>query len=393
MKKILIHSLTFPPDTISTGMIVSEIADGLNKELNNIEVLASSPQYNLKSAREFNQNDKNVSVGMFKGIKVNFIESHPRQFSNSSRFFQWLGFNFKAIRFIYKNRKEYKEILIFSYPPTMNLVCIFTSKILRINTIYSLWELYPEIAEKLDEQPNRILKFLFKILDNYSLKNVNKVVVNSEELKKYLIDKRSINENKIYTINHFSPFPKSNFEPNLELEKIFYAGNTGRPQNISAFINFFNKQFPQSWKLDLYGAGQEFEDLSKFSNENININDYLPREDLEEKVKDIPYALICLDYEITIEGFPGKTFDYLNMNKILLNFSNPNSAVSKLIDKYDLGFNIDLKKPEELESTLQQMKNLEKVNQILENVSHFQQNISNKKIVSSKYIDLICSSS
>ena len=393
MKKILIHSLTFPPDTISTGMIVSEIADGLNKELNNIEVLASSPQYNLKSAREFNQNDKNVSVGMFKGIKVNFIESHPRQFSNSSRFFQWLGFNFKAIRFIYKNRKEYKEILIFSYPPTMNLVCIFTSKILRINTIYSLWELYPEIAEKLDEQPNRILKFLFKILDNYSLKNVNKVVVNSEELKKYLIDKRSINENKIYTINHFSPFPKSNFEPNLELEKIFYAGNTGRPQNISAFINFFNKQFPQSWKLDLYGAGQEFEDLSKFSNENININDYLPREDLEEKVKDIPYALICLDYEITIEGFPGKTFDYLSMNKILLNFSNPNSAVSKLIDKYDLGFNIDLNNPEELESTLQQMKNLEKVNQILENVSHFQQNISNKKIVSSKYIDLICSSS
>ena len=393
MKKILIHSLTFPPDTISTGMIVSEIADGLNKELNNIEVLASSPQYNLKSAREFNQNDKNVSVGMFKGIKVNFIESHPRQFSNSSRFFQWLGFNFKAIRFIYKNRKEYKEILIFSYPPTMNLVCIFTSKILRINTIYSLWELYPEIAEKLDEQPNRILKFLFKILDNYSLKNVNKVVVNSEELKKYLIDKRSINENKIYTINHFSPFPKSNFEPNLELEKIFYAGNTGRPQNISAFINFFNKQFPQNWKLDLYGAGQEFEDLSKFSNENININDYLPRQDLEEKVKDIPYALICLDYEITIEGFPGKTFDYLNMNKILLNFSNPNSAVSKLIDKYDLGFNIDLNNPEELESTLQQMKNLEKVNQILENVSHFQQNISNKKIVSSKYIDLICSSS
>ena len=40
MKKILIHSLTFPPDTISTGMIVSEIADGLNKELNNTLYLA-----------------------------------------------------------------------------------------------------------------------------------------------------------------------------------------------------------------------------------------------------------------------------------------------------------------------------------------------------------------
>ena len=393
MKKILIHSLTFPPDTISTGMIVSEIADGLNKELNNIEVLASSPQYNLKSAQEYNQNDKNISVGMFKGIKVHYIKSNLRQFSNSSRFFQWIGFNFKAIRFIYKNRKDYKEILIFSYPPTMNLVCIFTTKILKINTIYSLWELYPEIAEKLDEQPNRILKSLFKILDNYSLKNVSKVVVNSEELKKYLIEKRRINKNKIHTINHFSPFPKSNFEPNLKLKSIFYAGNTGRPQNISSFINFFNEQFPQSWNLELYGAGQEFESLSKFSKENININDYLPREDLEERVKDIPYALICLDYEITIEGFPGKTFDYLNMNKILINFSNPNSAVSKLIDKYELGFNIDLKQPEKLETTLQQIKNLEKVNQILENISDFQQNISNKEIVSTKYSSLIRSSS
>ena len=393
MKKILIHSLTFPPDTISTGMIVSEIADGLNKELNNIEVLASSPQYNLKSAQEYNQNDKNISVGMFKGIKVHYIKSNLRQFSNSSRFFQWMGFNFKAIRFIYKNRKDYKEILIFSYPPTMNLVCIFTTKILKINTIYSLWELYPEIAEKLDEQPNRILKSLFKILDNYSLKNVSKVVVNSEELEKYLIDKRGINKNKIYTINHFSPFPKSNFQPNPELERIFYAGNTGRPQNISSFINFFNEQFPQNWNFELYGSGQEFESLSKFSKENININDYLPREDLEERVKDIPYALICLDYEITIEGFPGKTFDYLNMNKILINFSNPNSAVSKLIDKYELGFNIDLKQPEKLETTLQQIKNLEKVNQILENISDFQQNISNKEIVSTKYSSLIRSSS
>ena len=45
MKKTLFHSLTFPPDTISTGMIVSEIAEGINTELHNVEVLASSPQY------------------------------------------------------------------------------------------------------------------------------------------------------------------------------------------------------------------------------------------------------------------------------------------------------------------------------------------------------------
>ena len=393
MKKTLFHSLTFPPDTISTGMIVSEIAEGINTELHNVEVLASSPQYNVKSVELFDNSDENLSVGSYKNIKVNYIKSKPRKFSNSSRFFQWIEFNFKSILFIYKNRSDYDNIFIFSYPPTMNLVCIFTSRILKINTVYSLWELYPEISEKLNEDPNKILKLFFKYIDNYALKTVNKVVVNSDDLKNYLINNRNITANKIIVINHFSPFMKSNYVPNFELNNIFYAGNTGRPQNLSAFLRYFQKYFPSDWKLDIYGAGQEFNKMSEFSNDNIRINNYLERKELENLTKEIPFALICLDYEITFEGFPGKTFDYLNMNKVLINFSNPNSVVSKLIDKYGLGFNIDLKNPESLRGKLEIMKNSNEISKILENIKYFQQSVSNKEIAFKSYLELISSSS
>ena len=393
MKKTLFHSLTFPPDTISTGMIVSEIAEGINTELHNVEVLASSPQYNLKSVELFDNSDENLSIGSYKNIKVHYIKSKPRKFSNSSRFFQWIEFNFKSILFIYKNRSDYDNIFIFSYPPTMNLVCIFTSRILKINTVYSLWELYPEIAEKLNEEPNKILKLFFKYIDNYALKTVNKVVVNSDDLKNYLINNRNITANKIIVINHFSPFMKSNYVPNFELNNIFYAGNTGRPQNLSAFLRYFQKYFPSDWKLDIYGAGQEFNKLSEFSNDNIRINNYLERKELENLTKEIPFALICLDYEITFEGFPGKTFDYLNMNKVLINFSNPNSVVSKLIDKYGLGFNIDLKNPESLRVKLEDMKNPNEISKILDNIKYFQQSVSNKEIAFKSYLELISSSS
>ncbi len=393
MKKTLFHSLTFPPDTISTGMIVSEIAEGINTELHNVEVLASSPQYNVKSVESFNNSDENLIIGSYKNIKVHYIKSKPRKFSNPSRFFQWIEFNFKSILFIYKNRTHYDNILIFSYPPTMNLVCIFTSKILKINTIYSLWELYPEIAEKLNEEPNKILKLFFKYIDNYALKNVSKVVVNSNDLKDYLINKRKITANKINVINHFSPFMKSNYVPNFELNNIFYAGNTGRPQNLSAFLRYFQKYFPSDWKLDIYGAGQEFNNLSEFSNDNIRINNYLERKELENVTKEIPFALICLDYEITFEGFPGKTFDYLNMNKVLINFSNPNSVVSKFIDKYGLGFNIDLENPESLRGKLEDMKSSNEISKILKNIKYFQQSVSNKEIAFKSYLGLISSSS
>jgi hypothetical protein len=393
MKKTLFHSLTFPPDTISTGMIVSEIAEGINTELQNVEVLASSPQYNMESVELFENSDENLSIGSYKNIKVNYINSKPRKFSNSSRFFQWIEFNFKSILFIYKNRSDYDNIFIFSYPPTMNLVCIFTSRILKINTVYSLWELYPEIAEKLNEEPNKILKLFFRYIDNYALKTVNKVVVNSDDLKNYLINNRNITSNKINVINHFSPFLKSNYVPNFKLNNIFYAGNISRPQNLSAFLRYFQKHFPSDWKLDIYGAGQEFKNLSEFSKDNIRINNYLERKELENLTKEIPFALICLDYEITFEGFPGKTFDYLNMNKVLINFSNPNSVVSKLIDKYGLGFNIDLENPESLRAKLKDMKNSDEISKILENIKYFQKSVSNKQIASKSYLELISSSS
>ena len=389
MKKILFHSLTFPPDTISTGMIVSKIAEGFQKDLNNVEVLASSPQYNLKILEEFRESKHQI----YNDIKVHYISSSPRKFVNSLRFLQWLSFNLKSLKFIYKNRKTYEHIFIFSYPPTMNLVCIFTSRILKIKTIYSLWELYPEIAQKLNEQPNFLLNKIFKAIDNYALNSVDSVVVNSQELKQYLITNRKIDRNKIFSVSHFSPFNKSNHIPNYDLKNIFYAGNVGKPQNLQDFINFFQQNFPNYWSIDLYGAGQELENVQKLKNINVRFHEYLSREELEISTKDIPFALISLDYEITMEGFPGKTFDYLNMNKILINYSNPNSAVSKLIDEHGLGFNIDKNNPNTLKNFMDALSSEDAIDNVISNISKFQKNISNEEIVYKKYMSLISSSS
>ena len=389
MKKILFHSLTFPPDTISTGMIVSKIAEGFQKDLKNVEVLASSPQYNLKILEQFRESKHQI----YNDIKVHYISSSPRKFVNSLRFLQWLSFNLKSLKFIYKNRKTYEHIFIFSYPPTMNLVCIFTSRILKIKTIYSLWELYPEIAQKLNEQPNFLLNKIFKAIDNYALNSVDSVVVNSKELKQYLITNRKIDRNKIFSVSHFSPFNKSNHIPNYDLKNIFYAGNVGKPQNLQDFINFFQQNFPNYWSIDLYGAGQELENVQKLKNINVRFHEYLSREELEISTKDIPFALISLDYEITMEGFPGKTFDYLNMNKILINYSNPNSAVSKLIDEHGLGFNIDKNNPNTLKNFMDALSSEDAIGNVISNISKFQKNISNEEIVYKKYMSLISSSS
>jgi hypothetical protein len=393
MKKTLIHSLTFPPDTISTGMIVSKIAKEMNNTQCNIEILASSPQYNLKNSEEFSKVNSKILTISLEGIPVNYVISKPREFSNTARFFQWVSFNYHSIKFIYKNKNEYDNILIFSYPPTMNLVCIFTSKILKINTIYSLWELYPEIAEKIEEAPNLILRKLFKLLDNLALKSVQKVVVNSDELKKYLITSRKISENKINTILHFSPHNQSSDLPDLSSKKLFYAGNIGKPQNLQSFIEYFLSKFPKEWSFDIFGAGEESKNIYSQNYQNIIFNSYIEREQLDKATSQIPFALVSLDYEITMEGFPGKTFDYLNMNKILINFSNPESAVSKLITKFDLGFNIDKNNDQTFKKFIKDIESIELLEQKINNIQNYVKNYSNKEVVGKLYLSLISTSS
>ena len=159
------------------------------------------------------------------------------------------------------------------------------------------------------------------------------------------------------------------------------------------FINFFQQNFPNYWSIDLYGAGQELENVQKLKNINVRFHEYLSREELEISTKDIPFALISLDYEITMEGFPGKTFDYLNMNKILINYSNPNSAVSKLIDEHGLGFNIDKNNPNTLKNFMDALSSEDAIDNVISNISKFQKNISNEEIVYKKYMSLISSSS
>ena len=94
-----------------------------------------------------------------------------------------------------------------------------------------------------------------------------------------------------------------------------------------------------------------------------------------------------------MEGFPGKTFDYLNMNKILINFSNPESAVSKLITKFDLGFNIDKNDDQTFEKFLKDIGSIELLEQKINNIQKYVKNYSNKEVVGKLYLSLISTSS
>ena len=390
MNRILFHSLTIPPDQVSTGKLVADIASKFKEKNLNIKILASTPQYRFDS-KNFSDNGlkkigKNKYVSYYKDVEITHLSSSKRSFSRVKRFSQWINYHVKSIIYLTRNRKNFDTIFIFSYPPTMNLIAIFAKKILKKKTIYSIWELYPEIAEKLSELNSNILLNSFKKVDNFCLRTIDEVVVNSNEMKEYLINVRKINEEKITIIYHFANEKES--PKSIEItQEIMYAGNLGTPQNVESFLDLFSLSKKQ-YKLTIYGSGSQYNSIVDRQSENITVNSFISRDELLQETKHIPFALVSLSPKITVEGFPGKTFDYLKMNKILIGYSNPKSSLANFIEKYKLGINISPNE-DDLDSKLQILEDKDYIDQVYKNIKEINNKFANVDEVANQYIKLI----
>ena len=390
MSRVLFHSLTIPPDQVSTGILVADIAAKFHNKGTSIEVLASTPQYRFDSkefsAEEMTKVKRNIYTSNYKGVKITHLYASKRSFNRITRLFQWISYHIKSITYLTKNRKNFVTIYIFSYPPTMNLIAIYSKKILKKKTVYSVWELYPEIASKLNELNSNLLLNLFKRIDNFCLRIIDNVVVNSEELKDYLVSKRNIEENKVNVIYHFSNEPEIP-KPSIINKEIMYAGNLGTPQNLESFINIFSES-TNKFNLTIYGSGTQYERISNMNSNNINVNSFVDRKKLVELTKDIPYALVSLSPKLTVEGFPGKTFDYLKMNKILIGYSNPESGLAKFIEKYELGVNIS-PNVDNIDEKFDQLQDKLFIDRVYKNITKVNNQLANINIIADRYLGLI----
>jgi len=392
--RILVHSLTFPPDNVSTGKLVSEIANGLSLLGHEVVALVSTPQYNPDVDAEKNQPLEKISKTMykskFKDIDVYHIQSNVRSHKKIRRALQWIRYHISSINFLIRKRKSFDKILIFSYPPTMNMVVIFCSLFLRKSVIYSLWELYPEVALNLAEVTRGIIAKPFKMIDNYALKKAH-VIVNSNELKSYLINERNIPDENINVIYHFSPDNNPSLDSELlgNLNKtIAYAGNFGKPQDLISFVNTFNKVNDGTWNLLLIGSGAQYAEVKSLESEYVNVYSYLSKEALNEKIREVQIMLVSLSDRLTVEGFPGKTFDYLSRGKYILCYANPSSAVANLITNNNLGTNIKPNDEIALADKLEKI-NIEEIKSISRNAIDVTNNLFSKDTVISKYNEVI----
>jgi len=250
MAKILILSLVFPPDSVSTAQIMGDLAIDLQKMGHEVEVITTTPHYNRDLESEARQPlhkfwGSVLQKSCYHGIPV-FHVLMPQKGSNvTARILAWLSFHLlSTIAGILVLRNP--NVIITPSPPlTIGLNAWLLGFIRRIPYIYNVQEIYPDYAIELGVIRNRWLIQILLWLEAFIYDKARHVTVIAPHMAERLHNK-GVPVQKIKVIPNFVdiedlyPFPKDNdFSRTYKLHDKFvvsYAGNMGPGQDLENFI-------------------------------------------------------------------------------------------------------------------------------------------------------------
>ena len=344
-KKILIHSIVFSPDGVSTAYLYKDIAKAFKEHGFEVVVLTTTPHYNIVPKELIKQPLKKKFFGFyyesnFNGVKV----LHIPQKKFKSTLLRIVGFIFWHLMALVLGlgQRNINAILSPSPPLTIGFVNLIIGKIKKAKVVYNVQEIYPDfLIEKggLKSKPViRILKWLERFVYNKS-----DAVTTIDQIFYDTVIERFENKSKLHIIPNFvdtdlyHPLSYSSlnidnslFKANNNL-KLMYAGNVGHAQDWYPLIETAKKM--KNDPIDFYVIGEGvmkkyIEDQKKeYSLENLYILPYQPREMMPQLLAFADLQYIFMSKEMEGHGFPSKVYTIMACGKPMLICSGDNTPI------------------------------------------------------------------
>ncbi len=346
--KILIHSIVFNPDGVSTGYLYGDIATALRDAGHEVVVLTTTPHYNRVEAQLKKQPLKWKLWGLlkksnYKGITVYHVPQ--KKFKSTALrlagFIYWHIVSFVSALFI----KNVDVILSPSPPLTIGLINLWLGKLKGAKVIYNVQEVYPDILGK---NSGVAFKVLSK-MEHY-IYNSSAAVTTIDEIFHNTIAGRFKNPNKLHIIPNFvdtdiyrpvsdtSHLDKTIFIENDHL-KLLYAGNIGMAQEWGTLIEVAKRT--KGKPIDYYVIGEGVMHgyvagkIKEFNLDNVHLLSYQPRELMPEIIAFSDIQYIFMEPRIAAQGFPSKVYTIMASAKPLLVCSPDNTPIVNFLKDTD----------------------------------------------------------
>jgi colanic acid biosynthesis glycosyl transferase WcaI len=325
LKRVLIHSIVFSPDGVSTAYLYNDIALGLVENGFNVVVLTTTPHYNLIESALTKQPLKSKLFGIFyesdfNGIRVIHVplKKYKSTFIRLLSFIYWhilsliIGLSIKRVNFV----------LSPSPPLSIGFISLLIAKFKGAKSVYNVQEIYPDL---LINQGNLKSSFSINLLKRFEkfIYNYSTAVTTIDEVFYATISSRFAEINKLKIIPNFvdtdlyKPL-KQNFElpavfgkDNGKI-KILYAGNIGFFQDWEPVFFAANQLEHENIEFWIVGEGVQKSELEKeiknHKISNIRIFPYQNREDLPKINNFVDIHFIAINPTMEQEGFPSKVY-------------------------------------------------------------------------------------
>lgn len=357
-KKILIHSLIFSPDGVSTAYLYNDIALRFQKEDYDVVVLTTTPHYNLVEEQVKKQPLKWKIWGIckescFNGIKV----YHVPQKKFKSTFLRLIGFVYWHIVsfFVGLSIKNVDVILSPSPPLTIGLLNLWIAKLKGCKVIYNVQEIYPDILGK---DKGLVFNVLSKM--EHKVYNDSDAVTTIDQVFHDTIVNRFVNKKKLHIIPNFvdtdlyrSGVSTEGLDKNLFPEsdsiKLLYAGNIGFAQDWGPLIKLAEKTRHLNVEYFVIGEGvmkQYVEEKKKELNLiKLHVLPYQPRHLMPAILAYSDAQYIFMTPEMEGMGFPSKVYTIMACARPLVVCSGKNTPIvnflepvgcAKLVTNHDL---------------------------------------------------------
>ena len=404
--RILIHTLIFSPDGVSTAYLYNDIALAFQNKGWDVVVLSTTPHFNVVEEQLAEQPMKWGVWGLykkssFKGIPV----YHVPQKKFKSTLLRLVGFVYwHIVSFLMALFMKNIDVILSPSPPlTIGRLNNWLGKLKGCKVVYNVQEIYPDILNK----PETSLVHRYLRSMERKVYNQSDAVTTIDQVFYDTIVDRFEDRSKLHIIPNFvdtdlyksgvstAELDKSLFPENDNI-KLLYAGNIGWAQDWKPLVKLAEKTRNLPVEYFLIGMGKMRswveEQKQTLGLDKLHILDYQPRHLMPAILAYSDLQYIFMTPESEGMGFPSKVYTIMACGRPLLVCSGENTPIvnflkpigcAKLITDHDLD-----RKTDEMTQWLAGMTR-EKLREMGAKGEAIVKAEYAKEIVTNKYVELV----
>lgn len=352
MAKVLLYTLVFPPDSVSTSLLFGDIVKELKKLGHDITVLTTTPHYNKEQEALTLQPMHKKWAGLiyksdYFGIPVYHVSMSSKGSSISSRLLNYTRFHIiSSITGLIITRR-YDIILTPSPPLTIGFNAWLLGLKRNVPFIYNVQEIYPDVAIKLGVLCNSRVIRAIECLERFIYNRARVLVVISDSFHFRLLTKGAPAE-KLSVIPNFvdtefiKPGSKNNaFAHIYGLHNQFvvlYAGNIGLTQSFETIIAAAgNLRHLPNLRFLIIGNGTRQawlkKELEKQRLSNITLLPYQPHRIVPQIYSSSNICLVPLKRDTALDTFPSKIYTIMAAGRPAIVSADNDSELTSIVKR------------------------------------------------------------